>query len=278
MTPKQLRFVAEYRVLRNAAEAARRAGYSARYADTIGRFQLRKPDIVAALKEAGVEVVLGDRPPGQIRMKPRRPPRTKLTVKEQRFVEEFLIDGSATHAAIRALLPTRNPGAAGGKMLRRKLVAQAIERERMASAERTRITHDRILIEYARIAFAEIGDIADWDEDEVRLKPKRRVSKHDRAAVMAIEARKGKKGRTHIRMHSKLHALDALAKHLGMWGKGARLIADAEKRTIDGRDARQALRERLLRLARGAAAAEAAKAAQKPQLGDGSEEPGRLDP
>lgn len=260
MTPKQLRFVEEYRVLRNAAEAARRAGYSARYANTIGRLQLRNPRIVAALKEAGVEVVLGDRPPGQVRMKPRRPPRVKLTVMEQRFVEEFLIDGSATHAAIRAKLPTRNPGSAGGKMLRRKLVAQAIERERMASAARTRITHDRILIEYARIAFAEIGDIADWDEDGVRLKPKRKISKHDRAAVMAIAARNGKKGpRTHIRLHSKLHALDALAKHLGMWGKGARVIANSEHHTIDGRDARAVLRERLLRLARGGAGADAKK-------------------
>ena len=82
----------------------------------------------------------------------------------------------------------------------------------MASAERTRITHDRVLLEYARIAFAEIGALADWDGDGFTLKPKTEISRNDRAAVAEIAARPGKKGpRAHIRMHSKLKALYALA-------------------------------------------------------------------
>ena len=255
MTPKQRRFVEEYRMLRNASEAARRAGYSARHCGAIGGQQLRKPRIVAALKALGVTVVLGQWPPGQVRKKPRQRPRTELTVKEQRFVEEYLIDGSAKNAAIRAQLNTHRPDMAGGHMLRRKCVAQAIARERLMSAERTRISHDRILTEYARIAFAEIGDIAEWDEDGLRLKPIRHLSKHDRAAVSEITSRQGKKGaRLRVRMHSKLKALDALAELLGMWGKGARVVADtvedAEKKRR-GDDARRVLRERILKLVQG---------------------------
>ena len=68
MTPKQKRFVAEYRVLRNASEAARRAGYS----EGRGRLLLRRPHVIAALKRAGVEIVYGINPPGQERA-PRRP-------------------------------------------------------------------------------------------------------------------------------------------------------------------------------------------------------------
>jgi phosphoserine phosphatase len=49
-------------------------------------------------------------------------------------------------------------------------------------------------------------------------------------------------------MHSKQRALDALARHLGLYGRGAKTIAAA----MDGekRDANAILRERLLKIAR----------------------------
>lgn len=49
MTPKQARFVAEYRVDLNATQAAIRAGYSARTAESIGRQLLRKSTVAAAI-------------------------------------------------------------------------------------------------------------------------------------------------------------------------------------------------------------------------------------
>jgi phage terminase small subunit len=52
MTPKQERFVEEYLVDLNATQAAIRAGYSARTAREIGRENLDKPDIQAALQTA----------------------------------------------------------------------------------------------------------------------------------------------------------------------------------------------------------------------------------
>jgi phage terminase small subunit len=247
MTPKQKRFIAEYRALRNASEAARRAGYS----EGRGRLLLRRPHVIAALKRAGVEIVYGINPPGQERA-PRRPyERRMLTALQQRFVEEYLVDGNATKAAMRAGLRGRDPSSAGSKMLRGRMVTQAIERERERSMERIRISRDRVLTEYARVAFAEIGDIADWDEDGMRLKPKRAIGKHDRAAVLELSARNGQDGAaTRIRMHSKMKALDALAKHLGLWGgkRGPGTVDADGQWLINGRDAREALRERFKRL------------------------------
>jgi len=49
LTPKQERFVAEYLIDLNASAAARRAGYSERTADAIGRENLGKPTIAAAI-------------------------------------------------------------------------------------------------------------------------------------------------------------------------------------------------------------------------------------
>lgn len=52
MTPKQQRFVEEYLIDLNASAAARRAGYSARTADAIGRENLGKPTVAAAIAAA----------------------------------------------------------------------------------------------------------------------------------------------------------------------------------------------------------------------------------
>ncbi len=267
LTPKQKAFIEHYVALRNASEAARRAGYS----EARGRILLRRPHVIEMLKQKGVTIVYGLNPPGQQRA-PRgsfKPPAMRrLTALQQRFLEEYLIDGNATKAAMRAGLPGRDPSSAGSKMLRRKAVAAALERERERSMERTRITRDRVLMEYARIAFAEIGDIADWDADAFVMKPKHEIAKHDRAAVAEIRTKHGKKGaRTQIRMHSKLGALDALARHLGLWGKRTAMETLEEKCRIDGRDPREVLRERLFRVL-GAAPAAATTAAEPDETKD----------
>lgn len=52
MTPKEDRFVKEYLIDLNATRAARRAGYSARSARSIGPRLLKRPAVQAALAEA----------------------------------------------------------------------------------------------------------------------------------------------------------------------------------------------------------------------------------
>jgi len=264
MTPKQALFVEEYRALKNASEAARRAGYAPRHAGAIGSALLRNPVVIAALESYGVEIVHGARPPGAIRAANPERPRSELTILEQRFVEHYLVDGDVTQAAIRAGLSPRNPTNAGSKMLRRPIVAAAIRRERALSMERTRISADRVLRELARLSFAEPGAVADWDENGLRLKPASAIAADDRAAVAEIEVAPTPAGpRVRLRMHSKQRALETLAKHLGLLGRSAATIACAAQPEWNQAEWekdllwRKELRERLLRIARGGAAEEA---------------------
>ncbi len=55
LTPKQARFVQEYPIDLNAAQAAIRAGYNARTARVIGHENLTKPHIAAAIEKAMAE-------------------------------------------------------------------------------------------------------------------------------------------------------------------------------------------------------------------------------
>ena len=52
LTPKQARFVAEYLVDLNATQAAIRAGYSRKTADSIGLQLLRKTQVALAIQKA----------------------------------------------------------------------------------------------------------------------------------------------------------------------------------------------------------------------------------
>lgn len=249
LTPREARFVVEYARLRNAKQAALNAGYSPKSAAVLGPRALRKPHIVAALAAAGVAVTLGAYPPLQIRQ-PASRLRRGLTWRQQRFVEEYLICGNATEAARRIGLGERNAQANGARLLTRRFVAAAIKAAQEASARRTGITIDRLKQEYARIAFADIGDIADWDSGALTLRPRAAIAKDDRAAIAELRLKTGKSGATRavIRLHSKQAALDALAKHLGFFMKNA--AAPRAEPAAPEKDGNQILRERLLRIAR----------------------------
>ena len=214
LTAREARFVACYRLHGNAALAAREAGYAAYQTNTMGWKILHRPKIIAALREHGIEIVPARQkpgPPGEAR-RPGRYRRRGLTLRQERFVLEYLIDGNATQAAIRAGLPAKSPVKAGSAMLHQREVAQAIERARAAAAARLTISADRVKNELAAIAFASIADVADWGPEGVTLKEKKTVAPQDRAAIAEFFCEKlGKAGRReeHDEPHAGEDALEA---------------------------------------------------------------------
>jgi phage terminase small subunit len=68
-----------------------------------------------------------------------------LTMKQRRFVEEYLIDLNATKAAIRAGYSARTAHSAGPRLLENVEVSKAIRAGMEARAERTRVTADDVI-------------------------------------------------------------------------------------------------------------------------------------
>jgi len=127
-----------------------------------------------------------------------------------------------------------------------------------ARAERMRLDADRVLAELVRIAFADIGNLVDWGPDGITLKPKRELSADDRAAVAEVAT--GGAG-PRLRLHSKQRALDAIARHFGLYGKTAHRF-DPPRRA-DGKSAREILKEKLEAMAMAARAARAPDGAER---------------
>ncbi len=83
----------------------------------------------------------------------------KLTPKQQRFAEEYLIDLNATQAAIRAGYSKRTAEKIGSENLRKPEVAEKIQLQMQERGARTGITADRVLKEIERLAMFDPADL-----------------------------------------------------------------------------------------------------------------------
>ncbi|MGH6974318.1 MAG: terminase small subunit [Stellaceae bacterium] len=149
----------------------------------------------------------------------------------QQFVREYLVDLNAAAAARRCGYPAHIARVRGSKLMARKDVQAAVKQAMAERAARTGVTADRVLLEYARIAFADARKYFNWGPWGVKLLPASTLDDDAAAAVAMVTGDHGKRRHQHrLRFHDKQRALDMLARHLGLWGdrrKTYRLGPDA---------------------------------------------------
>ncbi len=139
----------------------------------------------------------------------------KLTEKQQRFVDEYLIDLNATQAAIRTGYSAKTANEQGARLLANVSVQQKIAEKMAERSKRTGVNQDRVVLELAKIAFVNAADVIDPESATI----KEGATNDDTAAIQSVKIKKGKgEGvEREIRLNDKLKALELLGKHLGMW-------------------------------------------------------------
>ena len=211
---------------------------------------------------------------------------TKLTPKQERFVQEYMVDLNALQAAIRAGYSKDTAGVIGHENLKKPYIQAAIAQARQEQQQRTQVTADSVVKEAALIAFADARELVQHVVGSCRhchgegFKFQRTVSEmnHDReqwinkgkelsefdekggigfdphkvpnpvcpecmgrglgrtfisdtrnlspAAAALYAGVKETKDGFEIKMHSKLDAIEKLAKHLGIYEKDNQQKAD----------------------------------------------------
>lgn len=73
------------------------------------------------------------------------PNSVRLTDKQQRFVDEYLIDLNATQAAIRAGYSEKTAQQMGSENLSKPVIQEAIEKAQAERSERTEVTQDYVI-------------------------------------------------------------------------------------------------------------------------------------
>lgn len=150
----------------------------------------------------------------------------ELTPKQQRFVAEYLIDLNATQAAIRAGYSEKTAKSIGQENLTKPDIKAAIDAAQQTIADKLGITVERVLTEYARLAFLDIRKAFDANGN---LKQVHDLDDATAAAIAGLEVavltREDEEeeeaniisSRIHkIKLSDKKAALDSLAKHIGL--------------------------------------------------------------
>lgn len=142
----------------------------------------------------------------------------KLTEKQKRFVEEYLIDLNATQAAIRAGYSPNTAKDIGCENLAKPNIRTCIDKEIAERSKRTGINQDRVIRELARLAFVNANDVIDMEEATL----KDGATEDDTAAIASVKVKtiptkEGEGIEREIKLTDKLKALELLGKHLGMF-------------------------------------------------------------
>jgi phage terminase small subunit len=154
--------------------------------------------------------------------------RGRVTPKQQRFVDEYLVDLNATQAAIRAGYSKRTAKVQGSRLLTIADIQASIQESMRGRETRTHITQDRVLQELARIAFFDIRKLyrpdgglkamSELDDEAAAVLAGVDVVEMQGAMGVAAEG-----GVAHVPMYTKkakipdkVGALSLAMRHLGM--------------------------------------------------------------
>ena len=149
----------------------------------------------------------------------------KLTAKQQRFCDEYLIDLNASQAAIRAGYSPKTAEQAASRLLTIVKVSDEIKREMAERSKRTGINQDRVVQELAKLAFVNIADVVDLDNATVR----RSATDEDLACIQSVKMKPSEFGtEREIKLYDKNASLELLGRHLGMFKDKLEVEADMD--------------------------------------------------
>lgn len=154
-----------------------------------------------------------------------------MTKKQKLFIEEYLIDLNATQAAIRAGYSPETAGSIGSENLKKPEIRARIDKAMAERSRRTGITQDRVLMELAKIGFANIKDVIDTETAKIRDDAK----EEDLACIQSVKVKPNEWGtEREVKMYDKKSALVDIGRHLGMFKDKVEISKlDEEKTKLD---------------------------------------------
>lgn len=158
----------------------------------------------------------------------------KMTERQKRFCNEYLIDLNVTQAAIRAGYTPKYANKKAYELLDKLEIKEYLDKKMKDREQRTEITQDKVVNELAAIAFSNASDffkvvdkpitaggVPVLDDEgnprtykDVEFVNTDKLSEANKKVISSIK--QGSNG-LEIKLNDKLKALELLGKHLGMF-------------------------------------------------------------
>jgi len=144
----------------------------------------------------------------------------KLTAKQLAFCREYVKDRNATQAAIRSGYSKKTAYSQGERLLRNVEVAKLMTLKEKSLAEKAGVKAENVITEYKDIAFSNFLELLESGETSFVFKSVADIPKKMGKLIESISVRQGKYGESvTVKLVSKISALDALSRHLGLFEK-----------------------------------------------------------
>lgn len=148
-----------------------------------------------------------------------------MTPKQERFVEEYLVDLNATQAAIRAGYSEKTANRQGSRLLSNADISAAIQKRASRITEKLEITQEKVASELARLGFSNMADYMTVDEQGHPHLDLSKLTREQAAAIAEVNVETYTEGsgedsvpvkKAKVKIADKRGALVALAKLLGL--------------------------------------------------------------
>lgn len=171
--------------------------------------------------------------------KPPAPTPKPLTPKQQRFVEEYLVDLNATQAAIRAGYSAKAAAVQGARMLANANVAAAVRAGRAVVSERAQFGAEDVLRELAILLRSDVRDFEVANDGSLTLREGAPDSAWRAVAavkhkIIEIPQKDGEpmfRREIEFKLWDKNSAIDKAMKHLGLLAEGANITLNQTNNT-----------------------------------------------
>jgi phage terminase small subunit len=162
---------------------------------------------------------------------------SKLTPKQERFCQEYIIDLNGTQAAIRAGYSEKTARFVAAENLTKPNIQERLEQLQKKREKRTEVTQDMVVKELSLVAFGRIADVTRVREDGLIELDFTDATEDQKALIVGVDTKtryisQGEDGEPikevecKIKAADKMKALELLGRHLGMFIDKSQVTVD----------------------------------------------------